>query len=149
MDTTNTRDYQAYVTVIDGETVLIDPAGYAMMQAVNKHNCITTLEMNKDRIAHFKNRIAEKELDPKTIVIVVINVDAPYGFKLADMLMPDYNWQQFRDNGEIPFARGLALREGVQEYVQIFDKEAAEKINTIEGVPVVVIDCSVAEIFSA
>ena len=144
-----TNDYEAYVTVINGETVLVDPAGYRMMQAVNKQNCIATFEMNADRIAHFKNRIGERQMDPKTVVIVIINVDAPYGGDLADMLMPGHDWQQFRDNGEVPFARGLAMREGVQEYVKLFDAEASQKIETVAGIPVVVIDYSVAEIFSA
>ena len=141
------KDHQAYVTIVDGKTVLIDPAGYALMQAVNKSNCESTYLAQIERVQHFKNRIAEKKLDPKTVVITLINVDSPYGYEIAEALMPGHDWQQYRDKGEIPFARGLAMKNGMIEMIALFDKEASEKINKIEGVPVVVVDHSVAEVF--
>lgn len=141
--------YEAYVTVIDGKTILIDPVAYAMMQAVNKINCYCTYQAQKDRVQHFKNRISEKNLDPKSFVITLINVDAPYGGELAEAIMPGYDWQQFRDKGEAPFARGLVMKERMIELIAIFDREASDKIASIEGVPVVVVDFGVAEIFSA
>ena len=61
--------------------------------------------------------------------------------------MPDHNWQQYRDKGEIPFARGLAMKEGMIEMIATFDKEASEKIAQIEGIPVIIIDHGVVEIF--
>lgn len=139
---------QAYVTIIDGKTVLIDPVGYAFMQAVNKYNCENTYLAQIERVKHFKNRITEKELDPKSVVISLINVDSPYGPEIAEALMPGHDWQQYRDKGEIPFARGLVLKEGMIKMIAIFDKEASEKINQIKGVPVIVIDYGVVEIFS-
>lgn len=142
------KDHQAYVTVIDGKTVLIDPVGYAVMQAVNKSNCENTYLSQMDRVKHFKNIITEKEIDPTTVVIVLINIDSPYGGEIAEVLMPGHDWQQYRDQGEIPFARGIMLKEGMIEIIATFDKEASEKITKIESVPVVVIDHSVAEIFS-
>lgn len=142
------KDYEAYVTVINGKTVLVDPVGYAFMQAVNKSNCKETFDMNADRIQHFKNRIAEKQLDPKTVVITIINVDAPYGGEIAEALMPGFDWQQFRDKSERLFARGLTMKEGMLEIIALFDKEAAKKINKVAGIPVIVVDHGVAEIFS-
>lgn len=142
------EDKIAYVTVIDGKTVLIDPVGYAFMKAVNKNNCEVTFDLNADRIQYFKNHITEKELDPKTIVIVIINVDAPYGFEIAEALMPGYDWQQFRDKGEIPFARGIVMKEGIIEMIAVFDLEASKKISLVEGIPVIVVDHGVAEVFS-
>jgi hypothetical protein len=141
------QDYEAYVTVIDGKTVLVDPVAYAFMQAVNKANCENTYLAQIERLQHFKNRISEKGLDPKTVVINLINVDAPYGGEIAEALMPGYDWQQHRDKGEIPFARGLAMREGMIEIIALIDKEVAEKIRNMEEVPVIVVDHSVVEIF--
>lgn len=100
-----------------------------------------------DRVEHFKNRITEKEMDPTTVVIVLINVDSPYGGEIAEVLMPGHDWQQYRDQGQIPFARGIVMKEDMIEMIALFDKEASEKITKIESVPVVVIDHSVAEIF--
>lgn len=144
---TKQSDYQAYVTIVDGKTVLIDPVGYAVIQAVNKSNCENTYIAEMDRIQHFKNRIAEKELDPNSIVITVINVDSPYGPEIADALMPGHNWQQYRDKGEVPFAKGLAMKEGMIEMIATFDKEASEKITQTKDIPVIVIDYGVVEIF--
>jgi hypothetical protein len=141
------KDYQAYVTVIDGKTVLIDPVGYAFMQAVNKSNCENTYLSQMDRVENFKKRVTEKEMDPTTVVIVLINDDSPDGGEIAEVLMPGHDWQQYRDQGEIPFARGIVMKEEMIEMIAVFDKEASEKITKIEGIPVVVIDHSVVEIF--
>jgi len=142
-----TSNYQAYVTIIDGKTVLIDPMGYALIQAVNKINCENTYISQIDRIEHLKNRITEKELDPKTVVIVIINVDSPYGPEIAEALMPGHDWQQYRDRGEIPFAKGLAIKERMTEMIATFDKGASEKMTSMKEIPVMVIDHGVVEIF--
>lgn len=141
------KDPQAYVDVIDGKIVLIDPVGYAFVQAVNKSNCENTYLAQIDRIRYFKNRISEKQLDPKSVVITLINVDSLYGTEIAEALMPGHDWQQYRDKGEIPFARGLAMKEGMGEMIATFDKEAAEKITKMEEVPVIVMDHNVIEVF--
>jgi membrane carboxypeptidase/penicillin-binding protein PbpC len=65
------------------------------------------------------------------------------------MLMPDYDWQQYRDKGETPFARGLALKDGIQEYLEYIDKQAADKLREMSDLAVVVIDFGVAEVYPA
>lgn len=142
------KDHQAYIAVIDGKTVLIDPLGYALIQAVNKYNCENTFIAQMERIQHFKNRITEKELDPNSVVITIINVDSPYGPEIAEALIPGHNWQQYRDKGEVPFARGLAMKKELIAMINTFDKEASEKITKTKGIPVIVIDYGVVEIFS-
>src|SRR6185436_4774477 len=53
--------------------------------------------------------------DPTAVaVVVLLNVDDVHGGPIADMLMPGHNWQEIRDRGEVPFARGLAMRSGIQ-----------------------------------
>lgn len=138
-----------YVTEIAGQTVLVDPVAYSAMKAVEKHNCKNTLDLNADRVVHFKNRIAEKGLDPEKMAIVVINVDDPHGAPIAELLMPNFNWQEIRDKGEIPFARGLVYRQSMQEIINEFDEEAAKKMSETSGTIVVVVDHGVAEVFSA
>jgi len=142
---------RATVREIDGQLVLDDPDAVEVIRAVGKHNCRGTYEMNEERVEHFCNRIKEKGLSPADIVIVLINVDDPHGRYLADALMPGHDWQSIRDQGQIPYARGLAKREGIQEIVETFDQDAAEKLAALgdDKVGVVVVDHQVAEVFDA
>jgi hypothetical protein len=139
----------AVVREVGGQLVLEDPVAVAVIGAVSKHNCKNTLEMNADRVAYFKRRLAERGMTPDQAVIVLLNVDDPHGGPLADMLMPGHNWQEYRDKGEVPFARGLAMREGIQLVLPHIDKEAAEKLRGMTEVAVVVVDHGVAEVFAA
>lgn len=136
------------VHVVDGKIVLEDPIVVAIIQVNGKACCKETFDLNADRIEHFKNRITEKGLDSKDVVIVVINVDDPHGGPIADALMPNFNWQEIRDRDEIPFARGIAMREGIEKIINGFDKAASKKLKKTTGVAVVVVDHGVAEIFS-
>lgn len=139
----------AVVREVDGQLVLHDPVAVAVFQAVEKHNCQKTLELNTDRVAHFKQRLADRGLTAAQAVIVLLNVDDVHGGPLAEVLMPEHDWQEIRDRGEVPFARGLATREGIQEALATFDKDAAEKLQGMTEVVVVVVDHGVADIFPA
>ena len=134
---------------INGQMVLDDPDAVDMINAVGKHNCKNTLGINADRVEHFKQRLAELGMTADQAVIVLLNVDDIHGGPLADVLMPGHNWQEIRDRGEIPFARGLAMRKGIQKALSAFDKEAATKLRGMVDVAVVVIDHGVAEVFAA
>ena len=139
----------AVVREVDGQLVLDDPIAVAMISAVEKHNCRNTLKLNADRVEHFKRRLTERGMTPDQAVIVLLNVDDVHGGPLADALMPGHNWQEIRDKGEVPFARGLAMRDGIQEALGAFDKDAATKLQSISDVAVVVVDHGVAEVFAA
>lgn len=139
----------------DGTLIIEDPAAEGMIAAVEahnysigKHNCKVTFDSQRERVDHFVSRIKERGDDPKDVLITLINADDPKGRPLADALMPDTDWNQFRSNGEIPFARGLAGREGIQEILYDIDEEAAKKLKHIDGIACVVIDSGVAETFS-
>ena len=140
---------RAVVREVNGQLVLDDPDAVAVIKAVEKHNCKNTLELNVDRVAHFKQRLMDRNMSADDAVIVVINVDDIHGGPLADALMPGYNWQEIRDRGEIPFARGLAMRDGIQECLEHFDREAATKLKEMTAIAVVIVDRSVAEVFPA
>ncbi len=122
----------AYVTTgPNGELVLVDPAAEGMIAAVEAHNlkiakrnCQTFFEQQKDRVEHFIGRMKARNLTQKDVVIVLVDVDDPSGGPLAKLLMPDTppeHWQQFRDKGQVPIARGLAIRDGLQEFVDLLD----------------------------
>ena len=138
---------RAVVREVDGQLVLDDPDALAVMRAVGKANCRGTFELNAERVEHFKRRVEERGDPPDGVVIVLLNVDDPYGGALAEILMPGHDWQAYRDRGEVPFARGLAGREGIQDVLEDLDKEAADKLRGAKGVAVVVVDHGVAEVF--
>lgn len=139
----------AVVRKVKGKIVLDDPEALAVARAVAKSNCRNTFEMNADRVQHFKGRIQERGLSAEQFLIVLLNVDDLHGGPIAELLMPNHNWQEYRDRGEVPYARGLAQRSGIQEIIGKFDTEAATKLSGMKGTAVAVVDHGVAEVFEA
>jgi hypothetical protein len=136
---------EAYVTEVDGKLVLIDPVACAI---IDESLCSKTLELKLDRVKHFINRIAELGTDPLEVTIVILNVDTQLGGFLANGLMPGHDWQQYRDRGEIPFAQGLAGREGIQAVLDKASPDEGTKLRKAESaITVVVVDHEVAEVF--
>jgi len=149
MATASPQDFcTATVEVVDGKLVLNDPVGYAVLQAIEKHNCKNTLMQHIDRVKYFEKRIEEKGLNPADVIITLLNVDDPKGKALADILMPDFDWQAIRDTGAVPYARGLAGREGIQSLLSEIDPEEAKILREAGPVPtVIVMDHGVVKIF--
>lgn len=142
---------QATVREIDGQLVLEDPQAIAVIKAVGRHNCVATFEANRERVAHFAKR-AEERRNAIPLVMVLLNVDDPLGGAIAELLMPGNAraWQGFRDAGQVPFARGLAGREGMQELIDSEAPEVAGKLREITDVlPVIVMDHGAVEVFRA
>ncbi len=65
-------------------------------------------------------RAIKKGLNPEDFVALVIDVDDPNWKEVVEVLMPnateDY-WQEFRDRGQTPVARGTAMAKGLIEYL--------------------------------
>ena len=141
------EEVRAQVREVDGQLVLDDPDALAAMKAVAKHNCGILLGDSKDRVAHFAKRVVERGLKPEDVVITILNVDDVHGGPIADILMPNHPWEEYRARGELPVARGLAGRQGIQAILEYFDKQAADKLRKYKGVAVVVVDHGVAEVY--
>lgn len=148
-DLANGTGLVSKIHVFDEEFVLEDPSVFALLVAEAKSNCRHTLDLNLDRVAHFTNRVVELKCDPGDVVIVVVNVDDNNGSQLAEILMPGEDWQQYRDKGQTPFARGLAGRAGILDFLDHIDTAAATKLKSMNDLSVVVVDNGVAEIYSA
>jgi len=137
----------------NGELLLIDPIGCAVFGAVSKHNCKFTFEANSDRIAYFQDRAktlkSESPVTCPEMSIVVANVDTPFGKAVADVLMPGFDWQSIRDRNEVPFARGLVQRIGMQMFLHSVDEQASEKLQQFKSdlPPVIIIDHGTCEVF--
>ncbi|ANY85513.1 hypothetical protein BB934_45685 (plasmid) [Microvirga ossetica] len=86
---------------------------------------------------------------PANAVMVILNVDDPNGRQLTEMLMANADWQPHRDPGEIPFTRGLAMRDGIQDLIGALDPYEAEKLQSMAGFGVVMMDRGVVAVFAA
>lgn len=106
---------------------------------------MTLLRGNIERVEHFKARAEALGLSGRDAVITLANVDDQAGGLLADLLMPGHDWQQYRDAGQMPVARGLAPKETVTEFLSAtgYNVAAAELIST-EELRVVVLEAGVA-----
>lgn len=133
---------------VGDKIVLDDPDALACAIAVAKHNCRVTLENQRERVEHFKRRGAELGLEPRSFLIVLLNVDDPNGGALASALMPnnEENWAAMRARGETPFARGIVMRESFEKVLQKYEPEAAAWLARIDCA-VVVMDFNVVEVF--
>lgn len=141
---------RATVRHVGGRLVLDDPDAVALFRAIGKIDCRKTVRSQADRVEHFVRRIAERGADPAEWIVVIINVDDPIGSQLADAFMPGQDWSEMRARGEIPFARGLAGRGGLQEILDASsDPDEGAKLRAISGVAIFVVDHGVMAVFSA
>lgn len=149
---------EAFVEEKNGELILNDPVAEGIMIAVASHNkrvgkenCRIVYEdpEQQERIKHFAERIRQRELNQREVVIVLISVDDIYGKPLVNHLMPgmDQMWQDFRNKGQKPFARGIVMRKEMEEIVSSIDNEAGVKLKEHKGIAVVVIDSGTVDIF--
>lgn len=81
------------------------------MRAAEKRNAVVSA--NHDRLVEMARRaLLEKGLTRSEFVMVCIQVDDKRWRYIVDQLMPntpESYWQQYRDRGEEPIARGSAL----------------------------------------
>lgn len=143
------KDYKIpLVKQVGDKLVLDDPYALGVIRTIAKNNCQNTLTQHYDRALHFRERRRELGHNPEDVVTVIVNVDDANGELLAEVLMPGANWQEVRDRGETPFARGLAERAGIIKALGIFDSEAKVKLEQLDGDAIVVVDFGVAEVYS-
>ena len=73
-------------------------------------------QLNKERLEHMAFRAINKGMTNDEFVAVCIDVDDPDWTEVVDLLMPNHNWQEIRDRGEKPVARGTAMSV-ISEYL--------------------------------
>ena len=72
---------------------------------------------NKDRLEHMAFIATKKGMAPKDFLTIAIDVDNPYWNDLVETLVPGQDWQEIRDRGEKPVARGTVCTEGIIDYL--------------------------------
>lgn len=74
--------------------------------------------LNRERLAELAWRALHvKKMKPEDFLIVCIDVDDPAWTDLVDALMPEHDWDAYRQRGEAPVARGSVERASVGEYL--------------------------------
>jgi hypothetical protein len=84
------------------------------MNSIEKRQAL--FEQNEKRLKEMAHRALVRGLKPYEFLIVCIDGDDPSWTGLTDTLMPNADWQQFRDRGERPVARGSVLSP-VRDYL--------------------------------
>lgn len=135
--------------MIDGQLELDDPAARGVLRAELLNRCQETLRVSIDRARHFVRRRYERGDSPTDVVIIICNMDDSMGAMLGDGLMPGHDWQSIRDQGLVPMARGLARRQGVQEFVDEADFESGDVLRATAGLAIVVVDVGVVLVIAA
>jgi hypothetical protein len=74
--------------------------------AQGRHNVMLDSAKRLAQIAH--RAIHVRDLKTNDFVVVCIKVDSRWR-ELVDILMPNHDWQQYRDMGREPIARGTVL----------------------------------------
>lgn len=83
------------------------PIGMDISKADEERNKIFLSSMN--RLQHFAYRAMNvHELNNTQFIVVCIDVDSQWRW-LVDKVIPDTDWQPFRDLGKTPIARGVVL----------------------------------------
>lgn len=111
----------ATVREIDGKLVLEDPVGFAVMSSVERFNLYNA---DPESVKRLEARAQEKSKDGVLFSVIIIDVDVATWTELVDMLMPSNDWQQFRDRGEKPIARGVVPRTLLTDMLGIVDENA-------------------------
>lgn len=112
-------------------------------------DCIGFFAANADRIKHFAGRVVELGRSGADTVITLIDVDDPTGNGriFADLLMPGQDWQQYRDRGETPVARGLAAKEAFPDILsELGYNVAASELERTDELRVIVLYAETVQI---
>lgn len=113
---------QATVREVNGQAVIDDPQGLAVLGAIERHNLYRA---DPDATERLEARAREKtEQTNKPFGVIMIDVDVPDFADMAEALMPDHDWDSYRGRGEKPVARGCVPRELLVEMVNAVREDA-------------------------
>lgn len=71
----------------------------------------------RQQLEHLAFMATKKGLARKQFIMLVIDVEDPIWVDFLDDLMPNEDWQQYRDRGENPLALGTIYTEDIVDYL--------------------------------
>ena len=110
-----------------------------------KQNCVKTFENSKNQLLLLKNKVIEKKRHE--CVLIVMNLSDINGRALDESFMSNPQWKTKRAEIHTHYILFEAKKNGTIKMIETFDKEASKKLIATQGIPVVIIDYEVAEIF--
>ena len=64
-------------------------------------------QLNRERLCELACRaVALYRMAPAEFAVIALDVDDPAWTEVAELFLPGQDWQQYRDRGETPVARG-------------------------------------------
>ncbi len=66
--------------------------------------------LNKSRLKILAAKALDRGLEANQFAVICIDVDDSTWTEEVDMLMPQHDWQQYRNRGERPVARGSVTK---------------------------------------
>jgi hypothetical protein len=102
--------------------------------------CHNALIENIERVEHFKGRMREKGLTSKDAVIVIINGNDGFGEALASTVMPEGWDKEYREQGAIPYARGIMYREALGALIGEVAPEVKEAFDVEDKIVVLIVE---------
>jgi len=94
-----------------------------------RHNLFLADQFRLEQFAY--RAVNELNHAPHNIFIVCIDVDDTAWTELVDVLMPGYDWQSIRDQGQKPVARGIVQAEGMIDYIRETVPDIQKAVNAI------------------
>lgn len=130
------------LTVALGQTTVVDQKTIDKMRSIYKENCKKTLDVQMESVQLLVDRIHEKEYDAEQLVIMVVSTSDKKGNAIARaMCRNDYEMS-------MSYITTLSFRDSMISVLADFDREASDKLYAFtNGIPVVVVDYQVAEVF--
>ena len=103
----------------------------------SEHRIISAGEKQRDiffqhsrkRLTQIAYRALQQGHNSQDMVLTFIDVDDPTWTTIVDALMPGHNWQEYRDRGEKPMARGSAYADGIIDVISELAPEVAAELN--------------------
>lgn len=111
----------------NGDFVLYDDAALGAYQAISNVNKKRAFFNSKNAIYELSSFVKEKiaTIQERGTVdsqcIVLIDVDDNMGSQLADVLMPGYDWDQYRVQNQRPVARGIVSMAFIEEIMRTLE----------------------------
>lgn len=135
--------------MLHGIPVLNDPTALGVVQAIDHYNKKIDQENlqrvrkgQAERIQYFLSRMDARGDDSQDMMVVIFGCDDPVGREFAEVTMPgqEKTWQNMRDEGQRPYARGLYRRAVVTEGLGLVYPEVAAQLAAYKGRVGVIVD---------
>jgi hypothetical protein len=118
---------------VNGKTVI-------NRKVIGKANC-----QNLFRI--FSDALRKTTLDWDEFAMLLLNAKDFNGISLMGYLLSDGSWHPIMRQD--PYRLAPVFREKVLKFLDAFDEKTAEKLRSIEGQALIIVDFGVAEVFEA